>query len=175
MGRHARGRAVPAAVLMLGLLLTACSGDGPPEGYRTLEQGRLRVAVADSWQPVELGAASAFDVVLQDVPDDAELTYRFAASSDYPDDSARGVMAQMQSAAAFGTPDEPGGLSAVERDDGAEMWRWDLTYDDGAYQVVTWALHEDGLTVVVSLTGRDEIPAEMIDAVGESIEILPAE
>lgn len=169
MGHHARRRTVPAAGLVLGLLLTGCSDDG--QGYRAIEQGRLHVAVLDSWEPVDLEGATAFDLVLQDEPDDEDLTYRFAASSDYPDRSARGAIAQLQSSGGF-IPDESGGVSRVERDDDLAMWRWDLTYGDGEFQTVAWALTEDEHTVVVTLAGRGGLDPAMIERVGDSIEIL---
>lgn len=166
-------RGVVGAVLVAFALGGCGGGQDVAEGYRELEQGRLRVQVPDSWQPVELDGATAFDVVLQDDPDGDALTYRFAASSDYPNPSARGAIAQLRSSGGF-IPDESGGVSQVERSDGAAMWRWDLTYDDGEFQAVAWALTEDGFTVVVTLAGRGGLDPETIATVGDSIELAPA-
>lgn len=170
MGHHSRTWTAAVAGLVLGVLLVGCSDDG--QGYRAIEQGRLHVEVIDSWEPVDLEGATAFDLVLQDEPDDEDLTYRFAASRDYPDRSARGAIAQLQSSGGF-IPDESGGVSRVERDDDLAMWRWDLTYGDGEFQTVAWALTEDEHTVVVTLAGRGGLDPELIETIGDSIEILP--
>lgn len=152
-------------VLTCALLLSGCSGDG----YRHLEQGRLRVDVPDSWEPGEV-AATAFDVVFQDAPEDEDMIYRLAASSDYPDRSARGAIAQLMSFGAF-APDESGGVSRVERDDELAMWRWDMTYDAGEYHMVAWALTEEEFTVLVTVTGRGGLDPAMVERMQDSIAI----
>ncbi|MGO1316779.1 MAG: hypothetical protein ACTMIR_07070 [Cellulomonadaceae bacterium] len=105
-----------------------------------------------------------------DVPEDEGMIYRLAASSDYPDRSARGAIAQLMTFGAF-APDESGGVSRVERDGELAMWRWDMTYDAGEYHMVAWALTEEEFTVLVTLTGRGGLDPAMVERMQDSIAI----
>lgn len=160
-----------AAVVGLVGVLAAC-GQDTPDGFTEVSQERLKVAVPEEWTEGE--TSGIVDLVRQDEAGDAP-TLRLAASSDYPDSSARGALGQLQALNVLGTPDESGGMKEVDGD--RDMWRWDLTTDDGAYHVIAWTLCEQNPThcVLVTLTGTQEIDVDLATNIEKSIEIVPAQ
>lgn len=159
-----------AAALGAVGILSAC-GSSVPKGFVEAAQGRLEVLVPDTW--VEGTASGIVDLVRQNADADNDVTLRLAASSDYPDTSARGALGQVQALNVLGTPDTSGGLEEVAGD--RDMWRWDLTTGDGAQHVIAWALCVDTeeLCVLVTLTGEQAIDASLATTIQDSITILP--
>lgn len=165
-----RGISAVAVLAMVGVL--AGCGQSSPSGYAEVSQERLEVAVPEEWTAGE--TSGIVDLVRQDVAGDAP-SLRLAAASDYPDSSARGALGQLQALNVLGVPDESGGMKEVEGD--RDMWRWDLTTDDGAYHVIAWTLCDQNPThcVLVTLTGTEEIEADLASNIQDSIKILPAQ
>lgn len=160
------------SVATLALGLGACSS-GTPEGFREVTQGKLRVAVPEGW--VDGTVSGGYDLALQDVAGDS-FTVRLLASSDYPATSARGAIDQIQTFSGI-EGDESGGVSQVEREDDREMWTWDVTYDDGAYHLVAWALRDGAkdTTVVVTLSGTGTLAPDLVEDVRDSIDVVDGE
>lgn len=156
--------------------LGACSND-PPNGFKTIQQGRLEVSVLEHLEPGHAQVGDYWDVALQDEAADEDAKYRFVASGDFPDKTAVLALSQLRLFSALGTPDESGGFSQVLDGEDSEMWRWDFTYNDGDYQVVVWAISDEpsGLVSVVGLTGAGELDEDTIGTIESSIRILPAE
>ncbi len=175
-GAILRRRTVPGigmravAVLGVAALLAGCSANGQdvPDGWAVATQGRLGVMVPETW--VDGLASGIVDLVRQDVAG-TEPGFRLAASSDYPDSSARGALGQVQTLNVLGTPDESGGMSEVEGD--RDMWRWDLTTDQEAYHLIAWALCDKSpdQCALVTLVATGPIDGDMATTIQESIEL----
>lgn len=162
--------AVPALVLAL----SSCSSSAQvPEGYREVTKGNLRVAVPEGW--VDGTPSGSYDLALQDVAGDA-FTVRLLASSSSDAGTARNAISDIRDFAGI-VPDEPTDASEVEREDGREMWSWDITYDDGQYALAAWALRDDDLdaTVVVTLSSKGALDKELAEDVRDSIDIVAAD
>ncbi len=157
---------------MIGVLgvLAAC-GQGAPSGYTTAAQSRLQLAVPQDWVAGE--TSGSVDLVRQD-REGNDPALRLAAMSDYPDKSAQGALGQVRTLNLLGKPDDSGGMAEVagERD----MWRWDLTTDEGATQIIAWALCDrtPNLCVVITLVSKGPIDDALAKEIEDSVEILPA-
>lgn len=173
-GLAALGALGALGAVALVMLLGACSST--PDGFRSVEQGYLKIDVPAEWQPGDLEPGSYYDLALQDEPAQEDATYIFVASSDFPDTGARLALSQLRLFAAFGTPDESGGMSQVADEDAGEMWRWDFTVGNGSHQVVMWALEDraSGHVVVAGVSAKGGLDAELVDTIEDSIEIIPA-
>lgn len=86
-------RTIGVAALLGMVGAVAACGQGAPSGFTEVTQDRLRIAVPDDW--TEGATSGIVDLVRQDVPGD-QPDLRLAASSSYPDSSARGALGQVQ-------------------------------------------------------------------------------
>ncbi|WP_127126626.1 hypothetical protein [Georgenia sp. SYP-B2076] len=165
-----RGVRRAAALVAAGVLLTACSGTGTPEGWMRLERGWLAVDAPEELIEVPEEQAGAYDLVLQDTRESPDV--QLAAATEYGTASARSTLTVVRLESPFGRLDEGDEFSEVETDGDRELWRWDFTYEDGAYQGVGWAAHdsETERTVVVALTGKD-LADQTVQQVEQSIEV----
>lgn len=174
--RSTRGSfwATGLAIAVALALVAGCSG-GTPDGFRTLDQGRLEVDVPEEWQQGEFTTGEFWDVVLQDEADTEDPQLRFVAASDFPDTDANLAMTLLQTSAAFGEPDESGGFTQVLVEDDHEMWRWDFTYGNGSHQGVAWTLDDKASehVVGVAVLTRGELDDATVGAIEDSIRILP--
>lgn len=160
------------AVPVLALSLASCSSSDLPEGFREVTTGNLRVAVPEGW--VDGTPSGSYDVALQDTAGDG-FTVRLLASSSSDAVDARNAISDIRDFAGI-VPDQPTDAAEVKRDDGREMWSWDVTYDDGQYGLVAWALHDDDLdaTVVVTLSSKGAVDEELAADVRDSIDVVAA-
>lgn len=164
---------VLAGLLMFGLVLSGCSG--PADGFRTLEQGRLRIDIPEGWEPGDNKPGDFFDISLQDDPKQLDAGFVFVASSEFPDANARLALSQLSIFNSFGAPDEQGGMSKLHSDDHGSMWRWDFTIGDGSHQVVIWAIDDGSLghVVVAGVVGKGGLDDDLIDTLEHSFELVP--
>lgn len=162
-------RVLTVVSALLGLTVLAGCGPSVPDGYVETTQGHLRLVVPSGWVP---GTPSGVvDLVRQDVAGD-EPAVRLAASSDYPDTSARGAINRVLSFQLLGVPDSDGGLTEVEGD--SDMWRYDATVDNGRAHVVAWALCDSSkdACVLVTISGRSALDNVLVTTVQDSIRIV---
>lgn len=154
--------------------LAGCGEEGAPtpDGYVRVVDGSTSVAVPASW--VEGTPTGAYTIARQDGPGD-DFTVRMLAGTRNEARTARGAVSDIRDFAGI-VPDEPTNMTQIERDDGREMWSWDVTYDDGAYSLIAWGLHDDALdeTVVVTLSAKGPVDPALATNVRDSIDIVDA-
>ncbi|TRW42878.1 hypothetical protein [Georgenia yuyongxinii] len=162
-----------AAVIAAGGLVAGCTAAATPEGWTRLEKGWLAVDVPKAWVEVAMDQTGPYDVVLQDTESTDDAQYQLAAATEFGTETARATMGTLDAQAPFGALDGDGGLTELDADGDLDLWRWDFTFDDGAYQGVSWAAHDPATerTVVVHLTGQ-ELPEETVQHIEDSIEVL---
>lgn len=166
-----RAAALGAVVALVAALAGCGTPDAPtPDGFVRVVEDGTSVAVPSTW--VEGTPTGFYTIARQDAAGDG-FAVRLLAGTRNEARTARGALNDIRDFAGI-IPDTPTNMSEVERDDGREMWVWDVVYGDGAYNLVAWGLHDDELdqTVVVTLSATGTVDPELATKVRDSIDIV---